>query len=103
MDGDGNFESALQLKALWIADACTRCEKYFDVCPMAAPAGLEDADPGHVLTGVVDILRIGDGNAEGRRWAEVCSHSGFGLDTCDYGLDPRLMLLLARLSLKGGG
>jgi Fe-S oxidoreductase len=67
---------------------------------MAAPAGLEDADPEHVLTGVVDILRIGDGNAEWRRWAEVCSHSGFCLDACDYGFDPRLMLLLARLSLK---
>ena len=100
MDGEGNFEGALQSKALSIADACTRCGKCFDVCPMAAPAGLEDADPGHVLTGVVDILRIGDGNAEGRRWAEVCSHSGFCLDACDYGVDPRLMLLLARLSLK---
>ncbi|MDP7392863.1 MAG: (Fe-S)-binding protein [Alphaproteobacteria bacterium] len=100
MDGEGNFEGAIQSKALSIVDACTRCEKCFDVCPMAAPAGLEDADPEHVLTGVVDILRIGDGNAEGRRWAEVCSHSGFCLDACDYGVDPRLMLLLAQLSLK---
>ena len=67
MDGDGNFEGALQSNALSIAAACTRCGKCFDVCPMAASAGLEDADPGLVLTGVVDILRIGDGNAEGRR------------------------------------
>ena len=69
MDGDGNFEGALQLKAISIADACTRCGKCFDVCPMTAPAG--DADPENVLTGVVDILRIEDGNAEGRRWASL--------------------------------
>ena len=52
------------------------------------------------MTGIVDILRAGDGTPEARKWAEVCSHSGFCLNACDYGVDPRLMLILARLSLK---
>ena len=67
---------------------------------MAEPAGLGSADPGRVLTGVVDILRTGSGPLEATKWAEVCSHSGFCVDVCDYGVDPRLMLILARFSLK---
>jgi Fe-S oxidoreductase len=69
---------------------------------MVEPAGLAAADPETVLNGVVSILRAGDGNPDGKRWAEVCSHSGFCLEACDYGVDPRLMLLLARLSMKRG-
>ncbi len=67
---------------------------------MAAPAGLGDAEPESVITGIVDILRAGDGTPETRKWVEVCSHSGFCIDACDYGVDPRLMMNLARLSLK---
>ena len=100
MDGDKNFEGGLRAKALSIADACTQCGKCFEACPMVAPAGLDAAKPETVLNSVVSILRTGDGNPDGRRWAEVCSHSGFCLEACDYGVDPRLMLLLARLSMK---
>ena len=100
MEGTRDFKGGLEERADSIADACTRCGKCFEVCPMAEPAGLGDADSKGVLTGIVDILRAGDGTPEARKWTEVCSHSGFCLDACDYGVDPRLMLILARLSLK---
>lgn len=100
MDGTTDFSGGLETRALAIADTCTGCGKCFEVCPMAGPAGLAEAAPGHVLSGVIDILRTGDGNPEGRAWAEACTHSGFCLDVCDDGVDPRLMLLLARLAMK---
>ncbi len=100
MDAASDFAGGLEARALAIADACTRCGKCFEVCPMAAPAGLAAAEPQGVLTGVVDILRGGEGNAAGKAWAEACTHSGFCLEACDYGVDPRLMLLLARVSMK---
>ena len=102
VDEKADFKGGLEARALAIADACTGCGKCFQACPMAEPAGLGDADPERVLAGVVDILRTGEGNAEGRKWAEVCSHSGFCLDACDDGVDPRLMLILARMSMKRG-
>ncbi len=100
MEGATAFSGGLQERADEIADACVRCGKCFEVCPMVKPAGLVDTDPGQVLSGVVDILRTGSGSPEATKWAEVCSHSGFCLNACDYGVDPRLMLILARLSLK---
>lgn len=100
MDGMSDFKGGLEERARAIADACTGCGKCFEACPMAAPAGLGDAVPETVLAGVTDLLRTGEGNAEGRKWAEVCSHSGFCLDACDDGVDPRLMLTLARISMK---
>ena len=99
MEGTGDFKGGLEERARSIADACTRCGKCFEVCPMVEPADLSDADSEGVLTGIVDILRAGDGTPEARKWAEVCSYSGFCLNACDYGVDPRLMLILARLSL----
>jgi len=100
MEGTGDFKGGLEERAGYIADACTRCGKCFEVCPMVEPADLSDADSEGVLAGIVDILRAGDGTPEARKWVEVCSHSGFCLNACDYGVDPRLMLILARLSLK---
>ena len=100
MEGTGDFTGGLEERARSIADACTRCGKCFEACPMAAPAGLGDAEPEGVITGIVDILRAGDGAPEARKWVEVCSHSGFCINACDYGVDPRLMMTLARLSLK---
>lgn len=100
MEGTTDFKGGLEARAAGIADACTRCGKCFEACPMAEPAGLGDVEPEAVLTGIVDILRSGNGTPEARKWADVCSHSGFCLDACDYGVDPRLMLILARLSLK---
>lgn len=100
--GATDFIGGLDSRAAAVLDACTRCGKCFEACPMAEPAGLAGADSKSVVSGVLDILRRGDGPADSRRWAEVCTNSGFCLSACDYGVDPRFMLLLARFAMKRG-
>src|SRR5271169_1294956 len=54
------FESALQARADAMADACTRCGKCVEVCPITVAAGLSDDErnnPVAVIGGVIDILR----------------------------------------------
>ena len=50
-----NFVEALDVRMEEIASACTRCGKYFQACPMTEPAGIKDAEPTKVLSGIVDI------------------------------------------------
>ena len=57
------FEQALTSRVDDMLDACTKCGKCFEVCPIAAPAGLGGADPKAVVSGVLDILRFGKGAA----------------------------------------
>ena len=80
-------------------DACTKCGACFEVCPIAAPAGLGDADPKAVVSGVLDILRLGKGPAESEKWAKACMASGECIKACDYGVNPRFLLTMARLAM----
>jgi heterodisulfide reductase subunit D len=92
------FEDALQGRVQEIMDACTRCGKCVEVCPVAAPAGVT-ASAREVATGVIHILRSGDGPAASRRWAKTCMLTGDCIAACDYGVNPRFMLTLARLAM----
>ncbi len=94
------FLDALDERAREISAACTRCGKCYQVCPMpkAGDAGAEDA--GAVVGGVLDLIANGTGDARAERWARSCSSSGDCLSACDYGVNPRFMLALARLALQ---
>ncbi len=70
------FEEALTGRIDDMLDACTKCGACFKACPIAAPAGLGDADPVAVESGVLDILRLGYGPAESEKWAKSCMASG---------------------------
>ena len=96
---DQTFESALAGRVAAMADACTQCGKCFEVCPIIKAAGVADAEPRAVLAGVVDILRLGEGNAAARKWASSCLLSGECIKACDYGVNPRFMLAMARTSM----
>jgi len=97
---DGSISIAyvdmMRTRAVDMADACTRCGKCFDACPMVSPAGLSAADPAATVGGVLDLLRGGEGNTEAVRWASVCTGSGYCIPSCDYGVNPRFMVQLAR-------
>ena len=82
-----------------MADACTQCGKCFEVCPITEAAGVADAEPREVLAGVVDILRLGEGNEAARKWASACLLSGECIKACDYGVNPRFMLAMARTTM----
>ncbi len=85
-----------------MADACTRCGKCVEVCPATEAAGLsadERGDPVAVIGGVIDIIRHGNGNQAARQWAEGCLLSGECIKACDYGVNPRFLLYMARIEM----
>jgi heterodisulfide reductase subunit D len=96
------FESALQARVDDMLDACTRCGKCVEVCPAAEPAGLGTQareNPASVIGGVIDILRHGEGSEAARKWAEGCLLSGECIKACDYGVNPRFLLGMARVAM----
>jgi Fe-S oxidoreductase len=79
-------------------DACTRCGKCVEVCPMVEPAGLDPANGVAIATGVIDLLAGGAGTPDAERWAQVCTNSGKCIPACDYGVNPRFMVNMARIA-----
>src|ERR1700749_1515665 len=95
-----SFETALAERIGEMAHACTRCGKCVEVCPSVKPAGIADASPQAVIGGVIDILEGGSGSEASRRWAESCMLSGDCVRACDYGVNPRFLLAMARVAMK---
>jgi heterodisulfide reductase subunit D len=97
-----SFESALQGRVDAMVDACTRCGKCVEVCPAAEPAGLsteQRQNPAEVIGGVIDLLRAGAGSDAARKWASGCLLSGECIKACDYGVNPRFLLAMARVAM----
>jgi Fe-S oxidoreductase len=96
------FESALQGRVDAMIDACTRCGKCVEVCPATEPAGLsaeQRQNPAEVIGGVIDLLRGSAGNDSARKWASGCLLSGECIKACDYGVNPRFLLGMARVAM----
>ncbi len=85
-----------------ILSACTACGKCAAVCPTPGIAGLDVSYPEALTSGILDILRSGDGDAASRQWATACCGSGFCLSVCEHGINPRFMLAMARRALFAG-
>jgi heterodisulfide reductase subunit D len=92
------FETALSARVQAMADACTRCGKCVEVCPVTGPGGVK-AEPVAVISGIIDILKTGDGPEASRKWANACVLSGECIKACDYGVNPRFMLGMARVAM----
>jgi heterodisulfide reductase subunit D len=95
------FETALAGRVEAMADACTRCGKCVEVCPVTGPGGV-NGEPRAVIGGIIDILRTGDGPQASRNWASACVLSGECIKACDYGVNPRFLLGMARLAMTRG-
>jgi Fe-S oxidoreductase len=93
-------ESALQGRVDAVIDACTRCGKCVEVCPATEPAGLSaEQRQNPVISGVIDLLRGSAGNDAARKWASGCLLSGECIKGCDYGVNPRFLLGMARVAM----
>jgi Fe-S oxidoreductase len=93
------FETALTARVHAMIDACTRCGKCVEACPITDPAGVTDA-PRTVIDGVIDILRGADGTPAARAWASACVSSGECIKACDYGVNPRFLLSMTRVAME---
>jgi heterodisulfide reductase subunit D len=108
---DTSFETALGARVDEMLDACTRCGKCVEACPSVTPAGIADASSSDIISGILDILRTGEGPEASRQWASACMLSGECIKACDYGVNPRFLLAMANISMaksqkncpKGGG
>ena len=71
---------------------------------MVEPAGIdlgaEAANAPAIVGGILDLLAGGPGTAEAERWAQVCTNSGKCIPACDYGINPRFMVNMARIAAK---
>ena len=79
--------------------ACTQCGKCVEACPTVQPAGIAGAAPKDVIAGVLDMVRTGDGPEVARTWAASCIQSGECIKACDYGVNPRFLLTMARVAM----
>ena len=92
------YEAALQDRVDAMVDACTRCGKCVEACPITGPGGVTAA-PRDVIAGVLDIVQHRDGNEAARRWANSCVLSGECIKACDEGVNPRFLLSMARVAM----
>lgn len=93
------FETALAEHVEEMLDACTRCGKCVEVCPSVEPAGISDAKSEDIISGILELVRTGNGPEASRKWAQSCMQSGACIKACDYGVNPRFLLTMARLGI----
>jgi heterodisulfide reductase subunit D len=93
------FETALGERVENMLDACTRCGKCVEACPSVKPAGISDTKPEDVIGGILELVRTGNGPEASRKWAAACMLSGECIKACDYGVNPRFLLSMARLGI----
>jgi Fe-S oxidoreductase len=95
-----NFMKSLDDRVLSILENCTSCGACATVCPTPQLANISDTEPVNLVNGVLDILRSKEIKKNAKVWAESCCGSGFCQSACDYGINPRFMLAMARRSLN---
>ena len=52
-----------------------------------------------VIGGILELVRTGSGPEASRKWAQSCMLSGECIKACDYGVNPRFLLAMARVSI----
>ena len=98
-----SFEQALGERVDDMLDACTRCGKCVDACPSVKPAGITGVSSEAIISGVLDLVRSGEGPEASRKWAASCMLSGDCIKACDDGVNPRFLLAMARLAIAKAG
>ncbi|MCC7082308.1 MAG: (Fe-S)-binding protein [Burkholderiales bacterium] len=100
----GNLAVYLREAAKRIDEACVRCGRCVEVCPVRPLSALKDADPVATVANVLDALvrdaRLDDGAAG---WIRSCNSCGICIDECPEKINPRRMLTLSTTKLASEG
>lgn len=101
MDGSTHpFIQSLDAEVDRIINSCTACGKCADVCPTVDIIDIRDATNEAITAGVIDILK-GEGPEDvSEKWSRACCGTGHCIDACPEGINPRVMLAMARRSLN---
>jgi heterodisulfide reductase subunit D len=94
-----SFETALSSRTDEMLGACIKCGKCVEACPSIEPAGIADVSSHDVIAGILDLVRSGEGPEPSRKWASSCMLSGECIKACDYGVNPRFLLVMARAAM----
>ncbi len=97
---DTPFASYIQARIDQITERCTQCGKCFEACSMLPYTDLEGAEPSAVTRSVVDIINDRGHAPEGAAWVQACQKSGSCIDACPEDVNPREMILYARVKLQ---
>ncbi len=92
------FARALEGRVGDILTNCTACGKCVEACPMTGPARVNARNPEAVAAGVLRVLETGHGPADSLAWLEACSLSGACIAACAEGINPRFMVIMARIA-----
>jgi len=81
---------------------CTACGKCVEACPMP---GYSRALDGHaapaIVEGVLQVLRGARGSDAALEWINLCTYSARCVPVCPEGVNPMLMLRVARMKAIG--
>ncbi len=92
----GELSEFIEEAAGGILDACTRCGRCVEVCPVVPFAGLGGASPKEIVSGVLDALAAtAPLSGDAAIWAHQCNGCGECLPACPEGVNPRRMIMLA--------
>ncbi len=94
------FVASLDRRVDEILEACTRCGACEAVCPTPVLKGIETTVSNELVSGILEILRDGSGPAKSEEWAKACCGTGVCGTVCEYGINPRFMLAMARRALN---
>lgn len=95
-----NFVESLEQRVDDLTSQCVKCGKCFEACPMTGPAGISHHRGADVVAGVLDLLKGATSSSVAASWVSVCTSSGYCIQACDYGVNPRFMVRMARLAYQ---
>lgn len=99
----GALQEFIRRETERIVSACTQCGRCFEACPMTRYSPqLESASSHEVVRGIIGLLRGEPDDPRALAWAAVCVRSGSCVPACPDGVNPKMMVRIARIMASGG-
>ena len=83
-------------------ERCTQCGRCYAVCPMPEySSALASEDAAGVVADVLGVLRRQPATPRALEWIRICTQSATCIPACPEGVNPMLMLRMARMVALG--